>query len=284
MQLLVKSRQIKMVVFDLDGTLIPRDQLNSQVFSSVTENALKTLKTRGYIVVLATARNFFYCDRLIKHPAIDYVLLYNGALIYNCRRQKTLHQSALNFDDLVAIQQFLKQNVPQNLIKRLTIHSNKQIFVQAFNTTKLGKHLEPLRQQVLEIKHKAPQVQGLLLTIETKGQGSSQVLAHQINQWLRQNHNSQLAIQSQWEGGLFLARQDVDKMQAIKWLCQKLNLTTQQVLAFGDAHNDISMLQGCGLGVAMLNGSLQAQAVADLIAPTADTDGCAQVLKQLQLI
>lgn len=281
--ILARAQKVKVVVFDLDGTLIPREQLNGQDLSLLTEQALTKLKAQGYIVVLATARNIFYCDRLIKHPAIDYVLLYNGALIYDCRQQKTLHQSTVGFVDLQLIQQFLKQSDQQKLIKRLTIHSHKQIFVQSFNTTKLGKHLEPLRQQVLETKELQSQAQGLLLTIETKGQGSSQILGDQINVWLNQ-HESQLAIQSQWDSGLFLARQGVNKMSAIAWLCKQLNFTTDQVLAFGDAHNDIPMLQGCGLGVAMLNGSKQAQAVADLIAPAAETDGCVQVLKQLQMI
>ena len=54
-----------------------------------------------------------------------------------------------------------------------------------------------------------------------------------------------------------------------------------QAIAFGDGLNDIEMLQGVGLGVAMDNGHPALKAVANRIAPAMNLDGIARVLNDL---
>ena len=58
----------------------------------------------------------------------------------------------------------------------------------------------------------------------------------------------------------------------------------EQAIAFGDGLNDIEMLQGVGLGVAMGNGHPELKAVANHIAPALQMDGIAKVLEDLALV
>jgi len=75
----------------------------------------------------------------------------------------------------------------------------------------------------------------------------------------------------------------VDKASALRWLCDHLGVPTEQVVAFGDGGNDVSMLELAGLGVAMANGSEAAKGGADVVSSwTNDQDGVAQELLKLQ--
>ena len=51
------------------------------------------------------------------------------------------------------------------------------------------------------------------------------------------------------------------------------------VIAFGDAGNDIDMIRFAGLGIAMGNASDDLKAVADFITATNEEDGVAKVLE-----
>lgn len=72
----------------------------------------------------------------------------------------------------------------------------------------------------------------------------------------------------------------VGKGSALASLCARLGIAPAEVLAFGDAQNDISMLEFAGRGVAMGNACPELKAVADEITTTNDEDGIAETLRR----
>jgi hypothetical protein len=54
-----------------------------------------------------------------------------------------------------------------------------------------------------------------------------------------------------------------------------------QAIAFGDGLNDMQMLQGVGLGIAMGNAHPELKAIADRVAPALHLDGIARMLEEL---
>lgn len=72
----------------------------------------------------------------------------------------------------------------------------------------------------------------------------------------------------------------VDKSSAIRDYCAARDIPLEQVMAFGDNGNDISMLRTAGLGVAMGNGIPEAQEAADEVTATNDDEGIARILEQ----
>ena len=71
---------------------------------------------------------------------------------------------------------------------------------------------------------------------------------------------------------------EVSKGAALARSIEALGLRSEQVIAFGDSHNDIELLRVAGTGVAMGNADPEVQAVADLVAPPNTEDGIAAVL------
>ena len=45
----------------------------------------------------------------------------------------------------------------------------------------------------------------------------------------------------------------IEKSTALPHICNKLGIKTEQLIAFGDSYNDLSMLTAAGLGIAMGN-------------------------------
>ncbi len=72
-----------------------------------------------------------------------------------------------------------------------------------------------------------------------------------------------------------------DKGVALAVVADYFGIPRERVIAFGDADNDIPLIQWAGLGVAMDNARPGAKAVADRLAPRHDEDGVAVVLEEL---
>lgn len=75
----------------------------------------------------------------------------------------------------------------------------------------------------------------------------------------------------------------VDKGHALAWLAQDLNIAQAEVMAIGDSAADIPMLQWAGVGIAMQNGSPEARAAANWIAPSLEEDGAAVAIEKFVL-
>lgn len=73
----------------------------------------------------------------------------------------------------------------------------------------------------------------------------------------------------------------VDKGTALAQALPKLGIDAPEVVAFGDAQNDLGMLQWAGTGVAMGNATDEVKAAADMVTLTNNEDGIAVALEKL---
>ena len=80
------------------------------------------------------------------------------------------------------------------------------------------------------------------------------------------------------DGTLLDDNKVISKGNAISKLCEFLKIDINDVIAFGDGINDISMLKIVGLGVAMENAQSEAKEVAKEITITNNDSGVAKVL------
>ena len=72
----------------------------------------------------------------------------------------------------------------------------------------------------------------------------------------------------------------VTKASGLAWVCEKLDVPADKVVAFGDMPNDVPMLAWAGHGVAMANAHDDLLAVADEVTAPNSEDGVAQVLER----
>jgi hypothetical protein len=74
--------------------------------------------------------------------------------------------------------------------------------------------------------------------------------------------------------------QGVDKAKALKTVFEKKGFVKEDMIAFGDAENDSTMLKLAGIGVAMGNATDELKAIADDVTLSLDEDGIAVALEK----
>ena len=66
-------------------------------------------------------------------------------------------------------------------------------------------------------------------------------------------------------------------------LAEKLGIEREEIMACGDAKNDLSMVKLAGIGVAMKNGIDEIKEIADYVTDTNDCDGVAKAIEKFAL-
>jgi Cof subfamily protein (haloacid dehalogenase superfamily) len=78
---------------------------------------------------------------------------------------------------------------------------------------------------------------------------------------------------------LEFASPKVTKAAGLDFLSQHLGFAREHTVAFGDGENDIELVDWAGYGVAVANAEARVKEVADLVCPSVDEEGVAQILE-----
>jgi Cof subfamily protein (haloacid dehalogenase superfamily) len=78
---------------------------------------------------------------------------------------------------------------------------------------------------------------------------------------------------------LEFASPDVTKAAGLNFLAEHLGFVRERTIAFGDGENDIELVDWAGYGVAVANAHERVKELADLVCPSVDEEGVAQVLE-----
>ena len=70
------------------------------------------------------------------------------------------------------------------------------------------------------------------------------------------------------------------KATALSRLAEILKIDSSEIMAMGDANNDIEMLQFAGLGIAMGNASDYVKSLADAVTASNEEDGVARAIEK----
>lgn len=79
---------------------------------------------------------------------------------------------------------------------------------------------------------------------------------------------------------LEFTHREANKGAGIRLLCNRLGIDCADVIAFGDANNDLSMFEVCGTAICMANGTAAAKQMADRIIPSNRDDGVAVYIEE----
>jgi Cof subfamily protein (haloacid dehalogenase superfamily) len=78
---------------------------------------------------------------------------------------------------------------------------------------------------------------------------------------------------------LEFASTEVTKGSGLDFVAEHVGFTPERTVAFGDGENDVELLEWAGYGVAMANADERLRELADLVCPSAEEEGVAQVLE-----
>ena len=100
-----------------------------------------------------------------------------------------------------------------------------------------------------------------------------------LEQRLKARLDERLYISKSLPYFLELASPEVTKASGLEFLARRLGFSRARTVACGDGENDVELLEWAGYGVAVANAHERVLAVADLVCPSVDEEGVAQVLE-----
>lgn len=263
---------MKLIALDLDGTL-NNDQ--KQV-TPKTKAALMAAQKRGIRVMLASARPSpgLYKERDILRLQ-DYggiLMSYNGGRIVDAATNKVLLETAMDRKIAKAVLNELK-NLPVTPI----LDDGKQFFVTDRNGYKVDYECKNNAMTCDQVADLAEFLDfdpiKILMSVQPEA-------LHQVQRQIADLLPPELTVVQTAPFYLEVIPRSIHKGQGIRDVCRALGIREADVIAFGDAENDIPMLQVAGVGVAMGNAAEKVKAAADFVTDSNNHDGIATALEK----
>lgn len=269
--------QIKVAVFDIDGTLLSA----THVLSEETKRCVKQLKSRGIKTLLASGRPFFAAREIIGQLEItNPCVFFSGALVVDPVTSMPLHQSIVPQDIcLKAISAF------ENRGAYLEIYTKDACFTQAQHPhAALHEQYLGQRIEVCDLRERAA-AGGILKLVGVAQRGQEEAVLRELLAELSELAHG-LGYGAAHPDILFanLTCSTASRQDAFKKLLEIYSVEAHQVAAFGDAEADIPFIELCGAGVAMENAPEAVKARAKYITCDVSRDGVPFALKQLGLV
>lgn len=259
----------RLIATDLDGTLLAPDGH----VSARTRDALERAAAAGVELVVATGRGRLTAlPKLESIPAIRWVVCSNGAMVWD-RHRNTVHLHRPMARGVgAAVIAGLRANVPRVGIGWETADGFG--FDQWFERPPPSIGELGLRNSVAE-PVEATEVTKLLVAVGAVERYDQ--LADELDPHFPDT------VTATSSGGTFVeaTAAGVDKGSTLASLTAHLGVDATEVWAFGDQHNDMTMLAWAGVGVAMGNAHPEVAAASDRMAGSNGEDGVAAVIDDL---
>ncbi len=247
----------KMIVSDLDGTLLKSDK----TVSVHSIEVLRSMEEKGIQVVFATARPPRDAFELIPDSLQnEFVICYNGAIIY--RDADVLYSKEVSRQTVLEIVGVAKSFELNNIC----VEVNDRLYSNFDVATVFGKSpFESVDFTKFDF-HKAYKVM-----IYADERITADFLSHLPKECRGVITDDGTLCQ--------IMHADVTKWNSIATLLDHFDLNHSDVIAFGDDFNDMEMIENCGVGVAMGNAVDELKSVADFVTKSNDEDGVAAFLQ-----
>lgn len=268
---------IRLIAFDLDGTLLRTDK----TISERTRRALYAAKEKGVLLVPATGR--LLCSlpqELMDKELTRYFILVNGAQIYDSALDRTLLREELTPEMTMQILRFLRtRNVVRGVYIEGSGYMGKADYAD-IDAVAATPEMNALMHRVYiqtddleEFAKRAASTQKVLAFFRDPDE--KQAVIQEISERF-----TGYAVSSSLGNNIEINAENATKGKALHTLCRAIGLSPAQCMAFGDGTNDCSMLRAAGVGVAMANASEDVKACADVVTEANDEDGLARMIER----
>ena len=268
------NREIKMIVMDMDDTLL-NDKLE---ISDYTKMVILNAQKKGIKIVLASGRPtpaiLKYAEELKLAENDDFIISYNGAALTKCSTGKTISSISLTSENVRYIKSVAKSR-DLNFQTYLdgNVVADRENEYTSFEGKLTGMPVVIDKNRIDELDHEVVKV---ILT----GEPDKLKL---VERELKEEIGDSIMINISKPFFLEFTNKAVDKDLTINKLCYILNIDKECVMAIGDSFNDLSMIKGCGFGVVMSNGHDDVKKHADHITHCNNTDGVATAINRFVL-
>ncbi|MDD2675319.1 MAG: Cof-type HAD-IIB family hydrolase [Flavobacterium sp.] len=261
----------KMLVLDMDDTLLNDDHTISN------ENKVMLAKARelGVHIVLASGRPTPAMIAYAKELQLDnsYMISYNGAVITDLKEDKVIFE----------------QTLTQGQIHELYDYSLKS--KTHIITYVGGKIVSETDSEYIEIEKNITGLEhNKVVSFKEEVQSSAvKCILLEEPTYLKEVEKDlkaampHLSVSMSKPFFLEVAQNGIDKGASIKFLAERLNILQSEIIAVGNAGNDLTMIEYAGLGVWVDNVDPELRDKGDVIVASNNNHGVAEVVRRFIL-
>lgn len=277
---------IKAVFFDIDGTLL-NDRKNVQ---KTTQKAIQSLKKQGILVGLATGRGPAFVQPFLENFGLDFAVTYNGQYILT--RDKILYQNQLPKSLIYKVIRYASDKKKEVSLGTASGLAGSRII--DMGTSSFGQVVSSIVPKSMVttvegsfkhlIRRVKPQSFNNLVTIMREPIYQIVMVASAEETQEIKDKFPHIKITRSSPYSIDLISVGQSKIKGIERLGAMFGFELSEVMAFGDSDNDIEMLRGVGVGVAMGNADELLKADAHFITASNNNGGISKALAHYGLI
>ncbi|MDQ5929232.1 MAG: hypothetical protein QG594_1010 [Bacteroidota bacterium] len=258
----------KMLVLDMDDTLL----MDDHTVSEENKTMLAQAKAAGVHVILASGRPTTAMVEYAKELNLDdsYIISYNGAVITDMKTNEIIFEQNLTQEQIHTLYDYSlahKTHIITYIDGELVSETESEYIDIELNITGMKHNIVPNFKEAVykkAIKCILLEEPSYLKTVE-----------HDLRAAM-----PHLSICMSKPFFLEVAQSGIDKGASVQFLAQKLNIAQAEVIAVGNAGNDLSMIQYAGLGVWVDNVEPELRHHANAIVASNNNHGVAEVVKR----
>lgn len=264
---------VRLIVSDLDGTLLRDDQK----LSEYTKTVIHKVSEQGIDFMLATGRIFSGARKFARELNLNTpILACNGAIIKEAGG-KRLYGKPLSDETLEEIFRLLTD-------MHYYFHSYGE---EIFYTKKFSESLASFysfdrgvpddeRFPVVEIEPMELIGKDTIYKVLARCEGEE----NRRELYGRLMEIAGISVTVSWYNSFDISADQVSKASAVDRYAREKGFKPSEIICFGDNYNDIDMIRYAGLGIAVGNGVQEIKEAADFITGNNNEDGVARAIEK----
>ncbi len=273
---------IKTILLDIDGTLTN----DEKKITPRTKEALLVAQRKGIRLALASGRPdmglYKWAQELEMEQNHGIFICYNGAKVLDCQTGEELFSQSLSKEEAQAVLEHMKKFQVTPIVARGEYMHTTDVFGCQFpyrggNFNVVEYESRGNNYLLCEHEDLAAWVDFPVEKILTAGQ-PEYLRSHY--QEMQEPFQDRLSCMFTADFYFEFTAQNVNKARAIEAAYGSLGITKEEMIAFGDAENDLPMLTYVGCGIAMGNAVAAVKEAADEVTLDNNSDGIAVSLEK----
>lgn len=272
----------KVIVMDVDGTLANSEK----IISEKTKEALLKAQDEGMILILASGRPtsglMDFAKELKLKENNGLLVSFNGSKVIECSTNEVLFNKTMTIEEGQAVLEHMKHFDVKPMIDKgeymyvNNVYDNKIIYK--------GKPFNIIEYEARGGKFKLCEIDDLAKFADYP---LNKILTAGTPEYLNANYIEMMdpfkdSLNCVLTADFFFefTAKGIDKAKALDTVLSKLGYKRDEVISFGDGHNDSTMVEYAGLGIAMGNAVQALKDKSDFITLSNDEDGIAYALNK----
>ncbi|MDP9742473.1 UNVERIFIED_ORG: Cof subfamily protein (haloacid dehalogenase superfamily) [Bacillus sp. B2I3] len=271
------SMVYRLLAVNIDGTLL---QSNGRLNKS-TKEAIDYVHQKGVHVALVTSRNYHSAKKVAKALKINPMIVAQQGAFVGASMEKPIMVKRISEELTAELVQMLEKttcqillihekyslgnrvNLPENLLGKSVMYLNDQnIYAQNY-VDDISEELidQPMAPTKMDIIFPEKNARNDMLKLIKEMFPEVDAVLHPGNK-------------------LTIVPKGVSKWSGVLYLADHLKVKRTEIVSIGDGLDDMEMIAGSGLGVAMGNADEEVRKVAKWVTRSNDQDGVAYMLRE----